>query len=266
MLTVLVRNWALVMAFASRDFATRYRNSLLGWTWSLVQPLATVLIFTAVFTVVFRVQAPPLGSDPSKTSFVAFLFSGLVVWNLFNGILLLSMTQLKANADLLRKVHFPAWAPILGATLVQLVQVGLELVVLTGVFVWERNIGVTWLLAVPVLVGTALFAQGIGFLLAIPYARYDDVQYIVTVVLSALYFLTPVLYPISLIENTASWLVGVIEANPMTWFVVTIHQVMYSLEAPSWWVTPALLAFGVTVFWIGLSVFNRASKDIAEQL
>jgi len=262
----LYRQRALVWAFANRDFATRYRSSVLGWAWSLLQPLATLLVYAAVFSLVFRIQAPPLGADPERTSFAAFLFTGMVTFNLFSGLLMLSMTQLRSNGELLRKVHFPAWTPILGASIVQLVQVALELVVLIAMFLWLGNIGVSWLLAIPVLLATAMFGQGIGLMLAVLNARFGDVQYIVQVVLQALYFLTPILYPLALVESTASWLAWIVKANPLTWFVETMHQVMYSLIYPQWWVVPGLLLLGFSVFWAGFTIFNRTSEDIGELL
>ena len=262
----LYRQRALVWAFANRDFATRYRSSVLGWAWSLLQPLATLLVYAAVFSLVFRIQAPPLGADPERTSFAAFLFTGMVTFNLFSGLLMLSMTQLRSNGELLRKVHFPAWTPILGASVVQFVQVALELVVLVGMFLWQGNIGISWLLAVPILIATALFGQGVGLMLAVLNARFGDVQYIVQVVLQALYFLTPILYPLSLVESTANWLAWIVKANPLTWFVETMHNVMYSLIFPQWWVVPGLLLLGFTMFWAGFTIFNRTSEDIGELL
>ena len=193
-------------------------------------------------------------------------FTGMVTFNLFSGLLMLSMTQLRSNGELLRKVHFPAWTPILGASVVQLVQVALELVVLVGMFLWQGNIGISWLLAVPILIATALFGQGVGLMLAVLNARFGDVQYIVQVVLQALYFLTPILYPLSLVESTANWLAWIVKANPLTWFVETMHNVMYSLIFPQWWVVPGLLLLGFAVFWAGFTIFNRTSEDIGELL
>lgn len=262
----LYRQRALVWAFANRDFATRYRSSILGWAWSLLQPLATLLVYAAVFSLVFRIQAPPLGADPERTSFAAFLFTGMVTFNLFSGLLMLSMTQLRSNGELLRKVHFPAWTPILGASIVQLVQVTLEIIVLVGMFLWIGNIGISWLLAIPLLLATALFGQGVGLMLAVLNARFGDVQYIVQVVLQALYFLTPILYPLALVESTASWLAWIVKANPLTWFVETMHQVMYSLVFPQWWAVPGLVLLGAVVFWVGFTIFNRTSEDIGELL
>lgn len=265
MLTDLYSRRALILAFANRDFATRYRSSVLGWAWSLLQPLATLVVFAAVFSIVFRIQAPPLGNGDGS-SYAAFLFTGIVTWGMFSGILNLSMTQLKSNGELLKKVQFPAWAPILGASLVQLIQVLLELIVLIAMFLFLLNIGWTWILAIPILIGLLFFAQGIGLMLSILNARYGDVQYIVAVVLGALYFLTPILYPMSMIEGQSDLLAWVIQLNPMSWFVQAMHDVMYSLVAPPWWEIAALLVGGFLTFWIGLAVFDRSSEDIGELL
>lgn len=193
----------------------------------MIQPLAILVVFAAVFSLVFRIQAPDLGNGEGS-SYAAFLFTGLVTWNLFAGLLNLSMTQLKSNGELLKKVQFPAWAPILGASIVQLIQVLLELAVLVVMFLWLRNVGWTWVLAIPILIGAALFAQGIGLVLSIINARFGDVQYIVAVVLSALYFLTPVLYPISMVDGQNELLSLVVKLNPMSWYVESMHEVMYS--------------------------------------
>ena len=265
-LTSLYSQRALIWAFANRDFATRYRSSVLGWAWSLIQPLATLIVFSAVFSIVFRIQAPPLGGEGDRTSYAAFLFTGIVTWNLFSGLLNLSMTQLKSNGELLKKVQFPAWAPILGASVVQMVQVLLEFVVLIAMFLFLGNIGWTWFLAIPIVIGALLFSQGVGLMLSILNARFGDVQYIVTVVLGALYFLTPILYPISMIEGQSELLAWVIKLNPMTWYVEGMHEVMYSLTSPSWWAILALLAAGFATFWVGLWVFDKNSEDIGELL
>lgn len=265
MLTDLYRQRALIGAFANRDFATRYRSSILGWAWSLIQPLAILVVFAAVFSLVFRIQAPDLGNGEGA-SYAAFLFTGLVTWNLFAGLLNLSMTQLKSNGELLKKVQFPAWAPILGASIVQLIQVLLELTVLVLMFLWLGNVGWTWVLAIPILVGTALFAQGIGLVLSIINARFGDVMYIVAVVLSALYFLTPVLYPISMVDGQNELLSLVVKLNPMSWYVESMHEVMYSLVSPPALVIVALLVGGFLTFWAGLAIFNRGSEDIGELL
>lgn len=264
MLGELTRHRGLVWAFAQRDFRTRYRSSALGWAWSLLQPLANLAVFSVVFSIVFRVPAPELGSG--GTSYVLYLFTGLIAWNLFSSIVNLSMTSLRASGDLLRKVHFPAYAPVLGASLVQLVQVGLELSVLLVWFLVIGNVGWTWLLAPVVFLGLVLFAQGVGLLLSTANARFGDVQYIVVVVLGALYFLTPILYPVSAIPESYGWLRSFVAGHPVSWFVTQLHDCLYGLTLPSLgWVALSLLV-GVLTMVLGLWVFERTTEDVGELL
>lgn len=265
MLTDLWARRALIGAFATRDLATRYRSSALGWLWSLLQPLATLVVFAAVFSLVFKVQPPALGNG-EPGNYAAFLFTGLVTWNLFTGLVNLSMTQLKSNGELLKKVQFPAWAPVIGASLVQLIQVGLELVVLVAMLAILGNAGLTWLWAIPVLLGLALLAQGLGLVLSIANARYGDIQHIVAVVLGALYFATPILYPLDLLDSQAGALKTIVEANPVTWYVSAMHDAMYTLDGPTALQAGGLLALGAGVFLVGLAIFDRASEDIGELL
>ena len=81
----LVAKRGLVWAFAQRDFRTRYRTSAVGWTWSLIQPLANLAVFATVFSLVFRAPAPALGNSEGA-SYVLYLFTGLIAWNLFSGL------------------------------------------------------------------------------------------------------------------------------------------------------------------------------------
>ena len=269
MLTDLWRHRALIGAFASRDLSTRYRSSALGWLWSLLQPLAQLIVFSVVFSTVFRIVPPPLGNgrtDIGGMGYAAFLFSGMVVWNLFAGLLNVSMMQLRDNGSLLKKVNFPAWAPVLGASIIQLIQSGLEVLVLLLLLLVLGNIGWTWLLAIPILIAAALFGQGIGLMLSVQNAKYGDVAHIVTVGLGALYFLTPVLYPLTLAEEHGPLFANLIKFNPMTWFVQAMHDAMYSLSAPSLAVMGGLLVGGFAVFWLGLASFDRTSRDLREIL
>ena len=265
MLHDLVRHRGLIWAFAMRDFRTRYRSSTLGWAWSLLQPLASLSVYAVVFSVVFRVAAPPLGNG-NGTSYVLFLFTGIVMFNLFAGLLTLSMQGLKASGELLRKVSFPAYAPVLGSSFVQLVQGALELSILLGWFAVIGNVGLTWL-ATPVLfLGLALMTQGVGLVLASANARYGDVAFIVGVLLSALYFVTPILYPLSAVPDNVPGLHAFVTYQPLSWFAEGLHQSLYELKWPDPWLLFGSLAVGVAVFIGGLWVFERTTEDIGELL
>lgn len=265
---VLVQLWryrSLILAFAKRDIAGRYRSSVLGWLWSLVEPLATLAFFSIVFMAVFNVQAPPLGNGQGS-SYPAFLFCGLIAWHLFAGLQELSITTLHSCASLMGKIAFPAWAPVIGAQLVQTAQVLMELVALSLLLVLLGNVGWTWLLAVPIVVGLVLFGMGVGLVMAVLSSYFGDVKEIVRTVLTIAYFATPVLYPISMIDGLNPLAAAVILVNPMSWYVQSMHDVLYSLVAPPGWLIATLLLGGAAVFWAGLGVFSRLSRDLVDRL
>jgi ABC-type polysaccharide/polyol phosphate export permease len=265
LLPELIAKRGLVWAFAQRDFRTRYRTSAVGWTWSLIQPLANLAVFATVFSVVFKAPAPPLGNGEGS-SYVLYLFTGLIAWNIFAGLLNLSMASLRESGALLRKVAIPACAPVLGSGMVQLIHVGLETLVLLVWFVVVGNIGWTWLCAPFLFLALALFAEGIGLMLSTANARFGDVQYIVGVVLAALYFLTPVLYPVSAVPDSAPWLRTFIDWQLVSVFVQALHASLYELDGPGLLKTGALVLVGIAVFWLGLWVFDRTTEDVGEML
>ena len=263
-LHTLVRHRGLIWAFSVRDFRTRYRSSALGWVWSLLQPLSQLTVYAVVFSIVFKVPVPPMG-DGGK-SYVLFLFTGLIAFNLFARLLDLSMAGLRASGDLLRKVSFPAYAPVLGASVVAVSQIGVELAVLLVWFLVVGNAGVTWIVAPVFLLGLALLSQGLGLVLASANARYGDVQFIVGVLLQALYFLTPVLYPLSAVPGDPAVVRQVVEWSPLSWFVEGLHSCLYELHWPPAWQLLGCPLLGLVVFAGGLRVFERTTEDIGELL
>lgn len=267
MIDELIRNRALIWAFAQRDLSSRYRSSVLGWAWSLVVPLAFLLIYTVVFSVVFRVQAPPAGGS-GEPIYVLFLFSGLIYWNAFTAITSQGMVVIRSAVDLLRKVHFPAFTPVVGATLVILVQVGIETFVLLLGLLVVGNLSWTWLLAVPVLVLFALFAQGVGLVLAAASARYGDIQFMYGILIQGLFFLTPVLYTFDYIPSggLGSLVRVVAVCNPMSWYIAGMRDTLYLLQAPGplLWAGMGFAAIGA--FVLGWWVFQRRADYFSEEL
>ena len=264
-LTQARRDAELVRAFARRDLSIRYRSSALGWLWSLVQPMMTLIFFSVVFLVIFQVQAPPLGNGEGE-SYPAFLLCGLATWNVFSSLPRLSIDTLSSCASLAGKVSFPAWTPIIGAQLVQLLQVAMEFVVLIVLFLVLGNVGWTWLLAIPILSGLVMFSMGVGLMVAILYTRVGDVRELVTSVLTVLYFATPILYPMSMVEGASPLIASAISLNPMAWYVQAMHDVMYSLVAPAPGVLGLLMLGGAVTLIAGLVLFRRGSAEIAERL
>ena len=128
----------LVQNFARRELKARYKRSLLGWTWSLLNPISTILVYSLVFSVFFRAAPPPSGNGSQK--FALFLFTGLVVWLLFAGMINGSMGWLSSIGDLRRKVFFPPETAIFGSALALGVQSAIEAAVLILVMILIANV------------------------------------------------------------------------------------------------------------------------------
>jgi ABC-type polysaccharide/polyol phosphate export permease len=259
-------NRPLVSNFAKRELKSRYRRSLLGWLWSLINPLTTILIYTLVFSVILRAQPPPAGNGSG--SFALFLFSGLVIWNMFSVMVVGPMDWLAGVADLLRKIRFPADAAIFGGAVAGGVQSLIEAGVLLVIMFAIGNASWSMLMLPYVLVCTAAFGLGFGFMLSIANAHFRDVKYLITVVLNALFFLVPIVYPPDIVP-TEKWglpLRDLIDANPIVQFVGAGRDATYFAEVSSVGRLIYIGIVGPAVFVLGWSVFVRKSVDIAEEL
>lgn len=260
----------LVINFAQREMAARYKRSLLGWLWSLLNPASTVLIYSLVFGVFLRTQ-PPETANGDAEIFAVYLFTGLVVWNLFNGVINGSMDWLTGVMDLRKKAYFPTETAILGGAIATIVQTIFEIAVLLAIMLALTNIGWTFLLLPFILLGAASFGLGIGLVVAILNARYRDVRYLIGIVLSLQFFLVPIVYPIGLLDNPDVDTYGlpareIVRWNPVSVFVQAAHDVVYFLEVPSLGRIAIMVAAATISPAIGLTYFRRRSMEISEEL
>ena len=256
----------LVANFAQRELKSRYRRSLLGWMWSLINPLSMILIYTVVFSAIFRAAPPAMGNGDS--SFALYLFSGIVTWSLFSTMVLGPMEWLQGVADLLRKIRFPADAAIFGGALSGGVQTVIESALLLIVMVVVGNAAPQFILLPYVLITTMLFGSGFGFFLSIANAHFRDVRHLTGVVLNVLFFLSPIVYPPDLVpeEKWGLPLHDLITANPMFQFISATRDAVYLgvWSSPQRLIGMAVLSVGM--FALGWAYFVRASVDISEEL
>ena len=139
----------LIANLARRDLAARYKRSVLGWLWSLINPAARLAILTLVFGRFLRI-APPVAGNGELESFAVYLFCALVVWNFFESVVTGSMTSLGSAGPLLNKVYFPPECPLVANLVVVASQTAFEILVLIIVLAAVGNVSVTFLLwAVP---------------------------------------------------------------------------------------------------------------------
>lgn len=258
----------LVGNFAQRELRGKYKGSALGWFWSLLNPLATLAVYALVFGFFLRFPVPVAGNGELQ-NFAVYLFTALVAWNFFFAVVTGSIGALAGSGPLLKKIYFPAFAPVIGGAGATLFQTGIEVGLLLAVMVVRQNVSWTFLLLPYLLVLLAAFAMGIGLLLAMLNVRYRDVAYLVTIVLNLLFYATPIIYPITLVPETWRGDVPVrdlYELNPLTQFVEAFRDVVYLLQAPSLGRLLFLTVVSAVVFLVGFAYFQRGSRDVAELL
>jgi ABC-type polysaccharide/polyol phosphate export permease len=263
----------LVWYLTLRELRSRYKRTALGWSWSLLNPLLTALVLAAVFGTIFRVD-PPVGDPSGLHGFTLYLLAALLPWNMFAGGLNNSMAVVINNAGLIQKVNFPRSSLVWSTCASGAITLIIELCVLTTL-IWilggEGFPTTIWI--VPVLIGVlSVFTAGLGMLLATANVYFRDIAYLMSVVLTAWFYLTPVVYTIALVPE--HWTLfgrelparGMVENNPMTRFVEAFRDALYDFRVPSlttWlWLTGIAAATALT----GWLLFRRFEDQFAEEL
>lgn len=258
---------SLIWNFAQRDLKSRFKGTALGWAWSLMLPLATLITYSFVFAVIFRSAPPDFGSGRSGL-FAVWLWTGLIPWTFFLIAINVSIPTLLANGPLLQKVYFPSYAPILGAVTAILVQSAIELGLLGVVLVLLANLGITWLLVPFWVVLYVTFVASIAVSLAILNVYFRDLAHLVSVALQLLFFLTPIIYQINQVPE--SWhglpLRAIVGVNPLAGFVDCLRGLVYDLKVPEPLTWFEMAAWTVGAMALAVLVYRRRGLDIGESI
>lgn len=241
--------------FGTRDILLRYRQTVVGVAWVILQPLAAAGIFSIIFG-----QVADLPS--SGVPYFVFSFAGLLGWNLLGGIIDRASASLVANQSLVSKVFFPRllvpFATALSVLLDFAVAFALFIVLL---FVFGVNPG--WqvlLLPVWMLVAIAI-AMGVGIAAAALMVKYRDVGYVLPWVMQILFFATPVAYSLEAVPADVMWLFS---SNPLTWLMEAFRWSLLGLQAPPVWQVVGLVVAALLIFTGGLLVFQKFERGFAD--
>jgi lipopolysaccharide transport system permease protein len=257
----LYRYRQLIATLTARDLKARYRGSILGFFWSLANPLLLLTVYTIVFTIFFpanAIQPYPL-----------FLFAGILPWTFFSAATLESTNAINANAGLIKKVMFPAEALPLVVVLSHLVHFALAVPILVAAtigFALHHDIVMspTILLAIPLMALQTLFVAGISMMVASAAVLFRDLRDIVMNLLTLGFFLTPILYTIERIDKR--WLRALLRLNPMTPFVVSYQDVFFFARVPALSDTLLMFAYALASMALGMTVFGRLRDTLAEAI
>jgi lipopolysaccharide transport system permease protein len=243
-----------------RELRGRYKRSLLGWGWSLLNPIAFMLIYTFAFSIVLRAE-PDAGDPSGLESYAFFLLCGLVPWTFFSVAVTTSMGAIVQNAALVGKVAFPREHLVLSTVMAGLFTLGIELSVLSAALLFVDNMVLPWIPVV--LVVSALVA------LAAANVYFRDMTYLWGIVMQGWFFLTPIVYPPATVERELAdypTLVRIYNDMPMAVVVRMYRNLLYDLRMPRLIDFGLLSAFAVTALLFGWWIFDRFEGRFAEEL
>jgi ABC-type polysaccharide/polyol phosphate export permease len=260
----------LIWNLAQRDLRSRYKKSVLGWLWSLINPASTLIIFSVVFGVVLNGQAPKAANE--NQSFGLWLFAGLVVWNFFASTVNGSISALSTSGQLLKKVYFPATAPAVANLLVGLSQAVIEFGILAVFIIIFHNASAYMLLFPVVVVITGLFALGIGLWVSIFNLYYRDIGYLVGIALNILFYATPIVYSLELNQPLTTHDIGgvsyatILKLNPLTDLVEMNRDFFYANQFPSLLALLYVAVAAIVSLVVGWFVFSRRAEFVSEEI
>jgi ABC-2 type transport system permease protein len=259
------KNRALLIELVRTDFKLRYQNSVLGYAWSLLRPLLLFVILYAVFVKFLKLG----GSIPH---FPVYLLLGIVLWNFFAEMTSLSLSSIVGRGDLIRKIRIPRWLIVVSTSITALINFLLNLVVVAVFMIVNHVDPMRTILWFPfILLQLYLLALGLSLFLAAAYVKYRDISYIWEVLMQALFYLVPIIYPLSQIPKLEYQ--KILLLNPIATaiqdarFALITHtpttiSKLYGTELIR------LVPYGITLFVLILGVwyFRRESKYFAENL
>ncbi len=272
------RGRELLQQLVRKELKVRYRNSSLGFLWSMLTPVLMTVVFSVLFTYVVRIPV---------ADFPAFFIAGYLLWQFFQNSCQGAIHSIVGNADLVKKVYFPREVLPISHVLAQLIHLLLALLVISPFLIWTRGIEV--LLHLPatlVAIGLlTVFASGVAMWLAGVNVVFRDLQELFVVMFLVWFYATPVLYPLALVRaelGVDHFLVTLLQFNPMAWFVELFRTPLYGpvevatsgsdpvvALAATW---PSLSTFAVAAAWAAVSfvggyvVFLRRARTFAKEV
>lgn len=240
----------LLYELMSRDVKTKYRKSVLGVLWTLLNPLLMMIILSIVFSNIFRFQVE---------NYYLYLLAGQIIFNFFSEATTSAMTSILGNGALIKKVYIPKYLFVLSRILSSIINIMASFCALIFVMVFTHSeLHFTMFLAIIPLVYLFVFSLGIGLILAALAVKFRDVIHLYSVFITALMYLTPVIYPMSLLPD---WVKNIVNLNPLTGILTMFRDVVIYNTLPQPLELVKSLIIVVVTLGIGLYTFYKQQDE-----
>lgn len=250
-----------VLGSVKREFQSKYRNSMLGVAWVILNPLAMILVYTVVFSQVMRARLP--GVD-TTFAYSIYLCAGIFSWGFFSEIVNRSQTMFLDNANLLKKLSFPR----ICLPIIVVINAALNFSIVFGLFTFFLLItgnfpGIVYLGIFPLLIILVLFGLALGVTLGVLNVFFRDIGQLFSVFLQFWFWLTPIVYPVSAIPHTFQ---SIIDWNPMTSIIQGFQVILVKERWPDWGALAITLGVAIFLSLVSISLFRKHSGEMVDEL
>ena len=250
-----------ILGSVQREFQSKYRNSMLGAAWTVLNPLAMIVVYTVIFSQVMRARLP--GVD-SVFAYGIFLCAGMLTWGLFAEIVGRGQNVFLDNANLLKKLSFPR----ICLPIIVVLSAGLNFAIIfalfTGFLVLSGNFpGWAFLAILPVLAVQVVFAVGLGMTLGVLNVFFRDIGQLFGIVLQFWFWLTPIVYPLTIVQENIR---NMIALNPMTPIVTAYQDILVGGLWPQWGSLVPVTVAGLLLCVMGMQLFRKRAGEMVDEL
>jgi len=250
----------LLWQMVAREVKTRYKQSVLGYFWVILNPTAQMLVMSFAFSIIMRIPTNAASNIP----YSIFLFVALLPWNLFSNSLSSACSSLVSSSSLITKVYFPRSILVISTILAKIVDfLFANIVLIVYMIAYRMPITVNILWIIPIFFIQQIFTLGLALFFAASNLLYRDIQYLLSLILTLWLYLTPVIYPADIVPERLRF---IYQLNPMAVIINAYRQVILGGGAPKY--SSILIALVVSSFTllIGLAYFKSREKIFADNI
>ena len=245
----------LIYNLVLRDLKIKYKGSTLGFLWSLLNPLLMIVVYTVAFNYVIKIKVE---------NFPIFLFSALLPWNFLSTTLAMGVTSITENSNLVKKVYFPREVLPLSIVLVNLFHFFLTFAVLIPALLFFKiQPGFSFLFLVVIIFFQTLFVLGLTLLVSALNVYYRDVKHFLEVLLNLWFWVTPIIWPVTLLPEKYQ---NYVYLNPFTPFVEAYRDIILHGKFPQHLTLLMVVVIGILTFFLGTFIFHKKQRRFAEEI
>lgn len=249
------RHWDLILSFALRDVKARYKQTVLGVAWAVLQPFSMMVVFTLVFSLFAKVPSDGL-------PYPVFAYSALLFWTFFANVISSGTLAMTANSPLIRKIYFPRETLLIATLIAGAIDLLIASTIFAGMLVYYRiAISLTALWLIPLLLLQMLFSLGVIALTSAAHVNFRDIGHGLPLVIQLWMFATPVAYPLSVIP---AWLRPLYLLNPMAPIIDGYRRAILHGEPPDFQALAVATVCVIAFSTLALGIFKRAERTFAD--